>query len=132
MTTPEKIRRRERGIVVGIVLTMLLVLGSSYLDSRSRHEADLRAQARDKAQTAQFQKCITDQLGSLSDYLQSRADLVNVRFDIIDSVIFKVSGAKTQGDVAAALQQYRDDRKTNNHDRKTVQLPPFPTGVCVP
>lgn len=127
MTTPEKVRRRERGIIIGLVVILGLLVTSSIQDSNQK-QAD---ENRDAQQGAQFQACITDQITALTSALQIRSGLSESDFAAVERVVARI--AEVEGDPAEVngiLSEYRDARKENTRIRGETKIPDFPNGKC--
>lgn len=136
MTTPEKIRRRERIIIVGLVIVLVGVIFTSWQDQRADDRAQQReqsAEARDAERERRYQLCLTEQITALTDSLTVRGRLAEADSDITRRVILTVANATATRDmrsVGAALAQYRIDAAKVKRLRAETTIPPFPTGKC--
>lgn len=119
MTTPEKVRRRERLLGVGLVICGLLVAGSSYLNDK-----------RDDAQDKEFRNCITQVVGELTDSLTARSDLTEPDAKSVRELISDLLQAKSPEDSQAAIKKYNHTQADLADIRKTNPIPPFPDGTC--
>lgn len=131
MTTPEKQRRREF-IFIGLVgLVMATFLGLSAWDSRNEAQAERAAQARDVAQNAQFQRCISETVGDLVEALTARSNLSNRDAASVTTLIADILEA---GDSEAkgqkAVDRYMNTQKEIAEIRAENPYPPFPNGKC--
>lgn len=115
MTTPERLRRRQRieGTFV-IVLAVLMILGGLYFN------------AEDAAQRA----CINDSFRELSRVQGIRADLIeresnaNQRVNLAE---FKVS---TEAEFLAEGARYERVMNKIQAERERNPVPPYPAGEC--
>lgn len=119
MTTPERLRRRQRREGWALIFLGLMVAGSSYVDHQ-----------RDANQTDDFQRCITDQVTKLTSGLNVRGDLNAQDTEATNTVILSVARAKEYPEIAAALQKFQDDQAAIAEQRRKTKVPPFPNGKC--
>lgn len=143
MTTPHRLRRRQR--IEGTILVLLGIFTVGYVLYDS-HEAKLRdlcmAQSfSDLGQSLTIRSDLTvkaDKLRIRAEHLQDQAIQNNTR------VVEDVSAAQDSNDVAAAFVRYKrvDEHIDNMSERLDKQvarvtakrikteIPPFPTGTC--
>lgn len=136
MTTPEKIRRRERIIIVGLIVVLVGVIFTSWQDQRADDRAQQReqsAEARDAERERRYQLCLTEQITALTDSLTVRGRLAEADSDITRRVILTVANATSSQNmvgVRTALAQYAIDAAEVKRLRARTTIPPFPTGKC--
>lgn len=119
MTTPEKIRRRERLLGVGVVICGLLVALSTYLGDR-----------RDDRQDRQFRECITTVVGGLTDSLTARSNLTEPDALSVRVLISDLLKSKSEKDSRKAIREYNQTQADLAKVRKSNPIPPFPDGTC--
>ena len=129
MTTPERLRRRQRFESLGIAVLCLMLVGSTLYSAREDQQQN---------------KCLTDQVTKLTDSLTFRTGLtqqdaaLNQSADRIqDEVILRVAEATTEAQADAAFDTFRESRAMIETERQNIQeereanpVPPFPTGAC--
>lgn len=115
MTTPERLRRRQRIETFLVIATMVLTVGS-YLYFNHQRDKVL--------------DCFADQFHDLSVSLTTRSDLTSDELDTIGHVIDRISKSKTGPEVRSALDTYNRERKEINSRRDGTPIPPYPTGKC--
>ena len=129
MTTPERLRRRQRLESAGIAILCVFLVGSTLYSAREDQQQN---------------ECLTDQVTKLTDSLTFRTGLtqqdsaLNQSADRIqDEVILRVSEATTQAEANAAFETFRQSRTMIESERQRIQeerennpVPPFPTGSC--
>lgn len=122
MTTPERLRRRQRreGFAV-IVIGLGLIFQQWYFGNR----ADDAAQA-----NAATNECIARQFSKLSAVLSARSDLAQRESNAVADVLVTAANATNGDQVAAALRRYDRERRAIAKARKDNPLPKFPTGRC--
>lgn len=119
MTTPEKVRRRERLLGVGLVICGLLVAVSTYMNDK-----------RDDKQDRQFRECITSVVGDLTDSLTARSDLTEPDAKSVRVLISDLLKAENEADSRAAIVKYNKTQTDLAKIRKSNPIPPFPDGTC--
>lgn len=129
MTTPERLRRRQRwelGLVLAVLVGSLIY---GYVDSK-------REQSRDECLVTLFKEAAANQ--------QVRGDLATQTFSLIDRkinvlvrVVENIAAAQDQNDVAEAFVKFqrgklRIDEQADRVSRKRTQAEPpkFPDGTC--
>lgn len=119
MTTPEKVRRRERLLGIGLVICGLLVAVSTYLNDK-----------RDDRQDRQFQDCITSVVGELTDSLTARSNLTEPDAKSVRVLISDLLKARSEADSRKAINEYNTTQERLAGVRKSNPIPPFPDGTC--
>lgn len=119
MTTPEKLRRRQRreGIalmVLGVAMTVTTIYQT--------HE---RNQQKDD-----FQECITSVVAKLTDTLDARSNLSQGDAKATRDFLLSVPTLDTKEKFQRALQEYIDAQAKLAKIRKENPIPPFPDGTC--
>lgn len=131
MTTPQARRRREITIIVGITMTLLLVLFSSWQNERRDRQERMRNEAAVAAQAARFQKCIANVVHDLTSTLDARSELTEPRAksvrDLIDDIL-TANGDKAKG--LKAVHKYEATQKRLKEESEKSPIPPFPSGKC--
>jgi hypothetical protein len=133
MTTPEKLRRRQRieGVVVILLAIFTVVQGVAFsLEDRDQ------------------QRCVEEKFGELSVALDARADLTERETEAtrrVWRVYAKAAGLASQdssnelspeqenrlrAELVAALLNYQDEARAIQAERKENPLPPYPIGSC--
>lgn len=116
MTTPERLRRRQRieGVVL-ILLGVLMVLQSWHVQSNANDQRE----------------CLQGNFTALSEALDARGGLAAREGAATEAVIRAVSAA--DGDEAAldeAFDAYEREQTAIDKVRADNPLPPFPPGTC--
>lgn len=119
MTTPEKVRRRERLLGVGVVICGLLVALSTYTNDK-----------RNDKQDREFQNCITSVVGDLTDSLTARSNLTEPDAKSVRVLISDLLNAKSKADSRKAIKKYNGTQEALAGVRKSHPIPPFPDGTC--
>ena len=119
MTTPEKVRRRERVLGVGLVICGLLVALSTYFGDK-----------RDDKQDRQFKECITSVVGELTDSLTARSNLTEPAAQSVRDLISELLASKSEADSRKAIKRYNETQADLAKVRENNPIPPFPDGTC--
>lgn len=134
MTTPERLRRRQRIETALVGLVMVVVGLSQYTAAQDRKE-----QAR--IDTAQEQ-CVAKQVTEITEALNARSEssgrLNDATADVLDSFVgaaaAKKEGTQTEEErsrpIIKALERYAEVRDEVKKSRKNNPFPAFPTGKC--
>lgn len=147
MTTPERLRARQRREFWLIMFLSAMFLSSTYVaDQRDEDRAneiiannarDDRQDLRQVQQARATQACLIDQFGLLTDALSVRSRLTeqeSANFEqVVDDIasLALASGSITDPrPVADALQRYKMRQAEIKKGRKETKVPPFPTGTC--
>lgn len=118
MTTPERLRRRQRIEGTALLIVGILFAAATYVNEE-----------RDDQQ----EKCLTDQIVKLTDAIEARGQINAANTQATRTVILGVAQASATRDrtlVANALSQYVADSERIEQDRKDTKIPPFPNGKC--
>lgn len=115
MTTPERLRRRQRIETALVAVTMALAAASTVTSSHRNDEQD---------------QCFADQFEKLSRSLTVRGDLNAQDSENLNTVVRTISAARTQDDVRAAFAHYLEQRRAIDHKREQTPIPPYPSGQC--
>jgi hypothetical protein len=115
MTTPERLRRRQR-----IEGTFLIIIGVLMLVQA------LYFQHQDNVQ----RRCIQDQFSKLAKSYTARANINERDSKAKTKVIMGVASAPDQATVTHALQDYVVEQQQIDKDREANPVPPFPLGRC--
>lgn len=115
MTTPERLRRRQRieGAVL-IILAICMLIQAWYFHSRDVGQRN----------------CVANQFHQLASVQRARAELVDQDSKSTDRVITSVAQAKSKSDVQVALSMFLATQKKITAERETHKIPPFPPGSC--
>lgn len=115
MTTPERLRRRQRieGSLL-IFLAICMLLQAWYFHSQDNDQ----------------KSCIAQQFHKSSVVQAARGKLVERDSAAKTEVIKEIAKAKTKEDVRNALDEYLVTQTKIDSDRKDHQIPPFPPGKC--
>jgi hypothetical protein len=114
MTTPERLRRRQRreGVAV-IVIGVLLIFQGWYFQNEDQDQRD----------------CTREQIQQLVETLEKRGGLAQRESDNTASVLLTASEATNGDEVAEALQEYRVESAKIKAARAANPIE-FPTGEC--
>lgn len=122
MTTPERIRRRQRIETALVAATMVLSAVSMFVLSLENERQD---------------DCVTEQITDLTDALNARSEstgrLNEATAEVINSF---VQAAQRPDDpdnrtpILKALNDYAEVRADVRESRRENPFPPFPTGKC--
>lgn len=115
MTTPERLRSRQRTETRLVVATIILVFGSW---AWSNH------------QDAKQQECVADNFSRLSAVLQARGALSQEESDATRRVLETAATATSGEPVAKALDEYLATQNDIKERRDHSPIPAFPTGKC--
>lgn len=116
MTTPERLRRRQRIEGTLLVIMGALLAVSTYVNDRRDDNV---------------QNCITEQVTGLTNSLNARAKLTDPRAKSVSDLIDRL--LKANGDQAEGLRAVEDYRKKQAQLAKLTKahpIPPFPNGKC--
>ena len=115
MTTPERLRRRQRieGTAL-ILLGVFTILMSLYF----------------RGEDARQRTCLTDQFHQLSETLTTRGELVSRDSRSTTRVILDVARASDKKQVRESLDRYIAQQARLDLQRRQNPLPPFPEGAC--
>lgn len=122
MTTPERLRRRQRFEGAGLAFLGVMVVVST-----------IASDARDDDQDKAFRECITDQVRGIGSYLDERSTTTEATNDTITKVILGVATTFPRNDLEGlsdALDAYIDDQKQIKALRENTPVPKFPSGRC--
>jgi hypothetical protein len=122
VTTPERIRRRQRIETALVAATMVLSAVSMFVLSLENEEQD---------------DCVTEQITDLTDALNARSDstgrLNEATAEVINSFV-KAAQRPDDPDnrtpILKALNDYAEVRADVRESRRENPFPPFPTGKC--
>lgn len=118
MTTPERLRRRQRIEGTALLIVGILFSTFSYVNEK-----------RDDAQ----EHCLTDQITKLTGAIEARGEINAANSQATKTVILGVATAAGSDDYAAvgeALRQYVTDIDEVEKSRRDTAIPPFPNGKC--
>lgn len=122
MTTPERLRRRQRIEGAGLLLLGIFIAAQSwYFDNRDE-DNDRRLES--------VVSCMADNFTKFSVSINARGNLSQRDSDAVAELLSTVAAAKTSEQVADALQKYDTKRRAIAKDRRENPLPKFPTGRC--
>lgn len=120
MTTPERLRRRQRVEFAGLICLGLLVVFSTFTSDR-----------RDDAQDVRFKECIVEVVSGIARNSDARAELNKRDTNSTTAVILRVARAGGDGQkISAALADFETEQTEIAADRKRNGVPPFPDGKC--
>lgn len=130
MTTPEKLRRRQRIETALVGLLMVVVGVTQYINDREDNRQD--------AEAAAARACLAKQITSLTDALNARSapagSLNEATGDVLDSFVAAAEAQKKGKDnsteILAALNHYAEVRAEVRKSRAENPFPAFPTGKC--
>lgn len=115
MTTPERLRRRQRieGFVL-IILTLAMVVQSIYFNSRDNKQND----------------CIATSFANLTHSSQIRAKLVERDSKLKTSVIKKAFDSKSQEEFSRVKTYFETEQAKIDEERRLHPVPPFTPSKC--
>lgn len=116
MTTPERLRRRQRFIELILVPLVILCACGSVIYSNQQSDKQ--------------QACMADQFAKLSESLNARSNLSQRASNAVAKVLSTAANAKSGDEVAAALREYDRETRAIAKEREEHPLPKFPTGRC--
>lgn len=120
MTTPERLRRRQRFEGAGLLVLGLLVAASTVF-----------GETRDDKQDRTFKECIVSIVSDISSNSDARASLNALDTAATNRVILRVASAG--GDrtaIQTALDDFKNEQKSIAEAREKNKVPPFPDGKC--
>jgi MoxR-like ATPase len=122
VTTPERLRRRQRIETALVLVTIVLATLSVFWTDR---------------QNAQQDECVAEQITDLTDALNARSDSTGKLNDATGEVINSfVQAAQSPDDpdnrapILRALNDYAEVQADVREARRDNPFPPFPTGKC--
>lgn len=119
MTTPEKLRRRQRRESAGLLILGLVMTVTTIYDSNQRDK-----------QKDEFQECITSVVTELTDSLTARSNLTEPDARSVRELIRDLLKSKTEADSRKAISAYNATQVEIAKVRKSNPIPPFPDGTC--
>lgn len=119
MTTPEKLRRRQRREGWALMLLGLAMAVSTVYQSHQR-----------EVQREDFQDCIVTVVGQLTDSLTARSNLTEPDAKSVRVLISDLLSAKSEKDTREAIAAYNKTQAEIARVRKSNPIPPFPDGIC--
>lgn len=119
MTTPEKLRRRQRREGLALLFLGLAMTVTTFYDSNQRNQ-----------QKDDFQDCITSVVSDLTSSLTARQNISEPRAKSFSDLINAASQATTRAEYRKALDQYNATQARLNKVLKDNPIPPFPSGTC--
>ena len=115
MTTPERLRRRQRIEGVLLVVIGLLMLLQSVLFN---------------AQDQRQRECLEDNFTALSNALEVRSELVSRETEAAKRVNLAELTASTDQEVVEELELYKTEIEEIQRIREENPVPPYPSGEC--
>lgn len=115
MITPERQRRRERMLGVGMVVLGLATVWNSRADAIQGHE---------------FRECITTQVRGMTESIESYRKYNDDDRDATRAVILSVALSDDRTEFRKALNDYVRIQDEINKRVKAHPVPPFPDGKC--
>lgn len=116
MTTPEKLRRRQR-TEEALLLVVMIILAVQYIVF--------------KHQVNSQQECMADQFSQLTKSFTARSAITAADSKSKTNVILGIAKHQGNPDVQrAALNEFIVDQKKINDLRNSHPVPPFPPGRC--
>lgn len=115
VTTPERLRRRQRIESFLVTVTIVLTVITGIYFNRQNQKQN---------------ECMAMQFHELSVTLNARADLTRREADAVAKVLITAANAKTGDQVAESLREYNKTRTQIAKERADNPLPKFPTGRC--
>lgn len=115
MTTPERLRRRQRieGSLL-VLIGLLVLLQSLWFNTEDRQQ----------------RRCLEENFSDLSVALEARAKLTQQDTESTRRVILAASTAHSRGKLRAALDRYVREQTAIQQERRAHPLPPYPPGTC--
>lgn len=122
MTTPERLRRRQRLESLGIaILAVALVVASLWFNGR---QSEL-----DKQQLAQ-QKCLSTYISVNSETSAIRSRLVERESETTRRFLLDATNVKTREDFQRVRREYAASLRKIDKARADNPIRPLPKGVC--
>lgn len=118
MTTPQRLRRRQR-----IEGTALLIVGVLFATATYVNEK------RDDSQ----EKCLTDQITKITTAIDARGKLNAANTQATRDVILgvaKSTKSKDYSGIESVLNEYVITTERTEARRQATKIPPFPNGKC--
>lgn len=115
MTTPERLRRRQRFETFLVAVTMALSAATIVTQSHRNDSQD---------------KCLTDSFADLTRTLTIRGQLSTDDTNNLNAIVGRISAAQSEDDVRAAFTDYLEARKKIDNTREKTPIPPYPSGKC--
>lgn len=118
MTTPERLRRRQRIEGTALLTVGILFACATYVNEK-----------RDDQQ----EKCLTDQIVKITTAIDARGQINAANTQATRDVILGVANStatKNYAGVEVALQKYVTTTERTEASRKATKIPPFPNGKC--
>lgn len=115
MTTPERLRRRQRfeSLFIALLAGALVIV---FIYFRGQDDAQ--------------ERCFNNYFETQARVSQIRGDIVERESNATRRVIASALTAQTKGDLIKAREAYFRALKAIDHARETHPVPQFPEGVC--
>lgn len=115
MTTPERLRRRQR-IEGGLIIAIgLLMLWQTWFFNE-----------RDAGQ----QECLQENFAALAESLDAREGLTSRESEATQRVIQDVSDSQDRATLTRAFNEFKKEQDAIEKVRKQNPIPPYPPGLC--
>lgn len=115
MTSPERIRRRQR-IEIFLILLLLSGMIAQQWYFGNRYE--------------EHTECLETKIREMNNAYSARSEVSADEFALVDATIFSIVLANGQTEVRQALENYRTGRGELQRERRTNPVPPFPGSEC--
>ena len=121
MTTPERLRARQRIQTALVLVTIVLSAGSVIVLDRRNADQD---------------RCVAQQITDLTQALNARSELTQRQTEASSDVIDSFARAAAEGgesdtaSIIKALENYTKVKSDVAALRKNTPFPPFPSGKC--
>lgn len=116
MTTPERLRRRQRFIELVLVPAVILLSCGTVIYNNEQNERQ------DECQASAFR--------DLSEVLTVRGELAERDSLNVNRVIATAANATSPEPLREAFRDYETERQAITKARDENPIPPFPTGKC--
>ena len=115
MTTPERLRARQRRETILVVVAILLSCGTTVVSTQRDNDRE---------------KCVARAFQDLSQVLSTRGALAERDSQNVNHVLTVAANATESEELRTALDDYKRERAAINQAREDSPIPKFPTGKC--